>query len=279
MIKIRSRQRITSKNKNSGEKRIKYNTDKLKEEDIKEIYQETISQALENNERREHTDIEDDWKTIKEAISNVAQSVLGKTVRQEKKPWYNDECRRAVQRRNEVRLKMINRSTRANTEEYKLARCEARSVCRRKKRDYEKLQLEKIEESYNKKEVKKFYQDVKNIRKGFQPRNDFCRDKEGNIISDSTEIRKRWVEYFSDMFKISEIEDTSNIEDRTQQRAEIQMEPPNLEEVLEVIHSFKNNKAPGIDMIPITLIKTGGIELHNRKYNLIIKVWEEEKNA
>jgi hypothetical protein len=29
-------------------------------------------------------------------------------------------------------------------------------------------------------------------------------------------------------------------------------------------------------MIPIELIKTGGIELHNRIYNLIIKVWEEE---
>jgi hypothetical protein len=156
MIKI-SRQGITSKNKKSGEKRIKYNTDKLKEEDINEIYQETISQALENNKRREHIDIEYEWKTIKEAISNAAQSVLGKTVRQEKKPWYDEECRRAVQRRNEVRLKMINRSTRANTEEYKLARSEARSVCRRKKQDYEKLQLEKIEESYNKKEVRKFY--------------------------------------------------------------------------------------------------------------------------
>jgi hypothetical protein len=57
---------------------------------------------------------------------------------------------------------------------------------------------------------------------------------------------------------------TSNIEEQMHQRAEIQIEPPNLKEALEVIHSFKNNKAPGIDMIPITLIKTGGIELHNR---------------
>jgi hypothetical protein len=36
---------------------------------------------LENNERREHTDTEDEWKTIKETISNAAQSVLGKTMR------------------------------------------------------------------------------------------------------------------------------------------------------------------------------------------------------
>jgi hypothetical protein len=48
------------------------------------------------------------------------------------------------------------------------------------------------------------------------------------------------------------------------QRPETQMESPNLAEVLEVIHSFKNNKAPGIDMMPIELIKIGGNELHNR---------------
>jgi hypothetical protein len=45
-----------------------------------------------------------------------------------------------------------------------------------------------MEESY-KKEVRKFYV-VKNERKEFQPRNDFCRDKEGNIISEGIVIRK-----------------------------------------------------------------------------------------
>jgi hypothetical protein len=39
--------------------------------------------------------------------SNVAESVLGITTRQEKKPWYDDERRRAVERSNEVRIKMI----------------------------------------------------------------------------------------------------------------------------------------------------------------------------
>jgi hypothetical protein len=45
MIKIKTRQRITSKNKILEKKIIKYNIDKLKEEDIEEIYQEAISQA------------------------------------------------------------------------------------------------------------------------------------------------------------------------------------------------------------------------------------------
>jgi hypothetical protein len=127
---------------------------------------------------------------------------------------------------------MVNCSTRANTEEYKLARSEARSVCRRKKRRLRKVTIRKDRRILQQKEVRKFYQDVKNKRKGFQPRNDFYRYKEGNIISDSIEIRKRWTEYFSEMFKISEIEVTSNIKEQMHQTAETQLEPPNLEEVL-----------------------------------------------
>jgi hypothetical protein len=101
----------------------------LKEGEIKDIHHETISQALDDdNERREHISIDDDWKAIK-TISNVAESVLSKTTMQEKKSWYDDECRRAVERRHKVRNEMINRSMIPNTEEYKLARSEARSVC------------------------------------------------------------------------------------------------------------------------------------------------------
>jgi hypothetical protein len=37
----------------------------------------------------------------------------------------------------------------------------------------------------------------------------------------------------------------------------LDLNPPNLEEVLDLNRSFKNNKALGIDMIPIELIKTG----------------------
>jgi hypothetical protein len=159
-------------------------------------------------------------------LSNVVGSVLGKTTRQEKTPWYYDECRRAVGRRNNGRIKMINHSTRTNGEEYKLARREARSVCRRKKGDYEKSQLQKIEEFLKN---RKFYQDVKNKTKEFQPRNDFCRAKERNIISDGIAIGRRWAKYISDTFKMSETEDTSNTEEQTYQRAETQMEPRKLE--------------------------------------------------
>jgi hypothetical protein len=61
-------------------------------------------------------------------------------------------------------------------EEYKEARREVRRTCRRKKQDFERVQLEKLEEFYGKNEVRKFYQEVKSNRKAFNPEK-VCRDK------------------------------------------------------------------------------------------------------
>jgi hypothetical protein len=46
------------------------------------------------------------------------------------------------------------------------------------------------------------------------------------------------------MFKTSDIEDTSNTKEQPYQSAETQMEPRNLEELLDVIHPFKITKHP-----------------------------------
>jgi len=38
-----------------------------------------------------------------------------------------------------------------------------------------------------------------NIRKGYQPRQEACRDKEGNVLCDKEEIMNRWAEHFKDV--------------------------------------------------------------------------------
>jgi hypothetical protein len=48
--------------------------------------------------------------------------------------WFGVECQKAVNIRNEARMKMIQGETRANTLEYANARKEVKVVCRRKKK-------------------------------------------------------------------------------------------------------------------------------------------------
>jgi hypothetical protein len=68
---------------------------------------------LESKEELE--DVENDWKIIKEETRDAAASVLFKRERQERKPWYDDECKGMVENRNRARMKIISCVTRANT--------------------------------------------------------------------------------------------------------------------------------------------------------------------
>jgi hypothetical protein len=45
---------------------------------------------------------------------------------------------------------------------------------------------------------------MKKKKKGFQPKLNVYKDKEGNIISEESQILKRWVEYYKDLLNKGE---------------------------------------------------------------------------
>lgn len=55
------------------------------------------------------------------------------------------------------------------------------------------------------------------------------------------------------------------------------MEDPTREEIEEIINKSRNGKSPGKDGINIEMLKYGGPELKERLYQLITKIWKEEK--
>jgi hypothetical protein len=73
-----------------------------------------------------------------------------------------------VRERNEARLRMLQKKTRATTEEFNAKRRTVKTVCRQKKREREKLG--KLQEEYEVKQSRKFYKGIWDIRKGYQPR-------------------------------------------------------------------------------------------------------------
>jgi hypothetical protein len=55
-----------------------------------------------------------------------------------------------------------------------------------------------MEVSSNQNDNKNFYPAVKKLNKVFQSRLDICKDKNGNVIGDKSEIMNRRVEYFDE---------------------------------------------------------------------------------
>lgn len=59
-----------------------------------------------------------------------------------------------------------------------------------------KNELELIEKENSMNNVRNFYQLTKNHRKGYQPKVNIIKDKEGRTLTCKDKIKERWAEYF-----------------------------------------------------------------------------------
>lgn len=99
------------------------------------------------------------------------------------------------------------------------------------------------------------------MNRGFHPKIDTCKDKNGKIV-DKTNVINRWEERFHDLFNVRNTNpilapELGNLND---------LEPLSIEEVAS-IDKLKNNKSPG---------KKGGEELADQMYLLIEDIWNKE---
>uniref|UniRef100_A0A6P7H3T2 Uncharacterized protein LOC114346646 n=1 Tax=Diabrotica virgifera virgifera TaxID=50390 RepID=A0A6P7H3T2_DIAVI len=76
-----------------------------------------------------------------------------------------------------------------------------KKIHRRKKREHIEKELQEIEELNKPTETRKFYQKFNKSRKEFKPRTMMCRDKEGDIVTQQSEILQRWTELFKEKFE------------------------------------------------------------------------------
>jgi hypothetical protein len=83
-----------------------------------------------------------------------------------------------------------------NIDKYKESRKKANKIICSKKKAHLKKEIENIELLSNQNDSRKFYQAVKKLDKGFQPRLDIFKDKNANLIGDKSEIMSKWGEYF-----------------------------------------------------------------------------------
>jgi hypothetical protein len=69
----------------------------------------------------------------------------------------------------------------------------------RRKNHYEE---EKIEEQQNKYKINvstQFYEGIRKIRTGFQPRTTMCKNKQGAIVGEEKEVLEEWAAYFKEL--------------------------------------------------------------------------------
>ena len=83
-------------------------------------------------------------------------------------------------------MKCIQRSTRANQEDYNRKRIAASRVCHKKKRELLKTKVDKIVEHHTKNETKKYYKRIQELAQEFKQRVNACRDANGKILTEKS---------------------------------------------------------------------------------------------
>jgi hypothetical protein len=112
--------------------------------------------------------------TIKQAVIEAAIETIGA------------KCREDVRENN------VNRQI---CYKYKEIKIKADKIIRNKKKPHLKMEIENIGLLTNQNDSSKFYQAIKKLNIGLQPRLDICKDKNGNVLGDKSEIMNRWFDY------------------------------------------------------------------------------------
>lgn len=162
-------------------------------------------------------------------------------------------------------------NTELNRKIYEEKRRKAKKVGRHKKRMNMEQKLEIIEEHYKNKEIRNFYQEVKKTQgKGYKAI-DFCRNKQGQMITDPQGRLDRWAEHFEELLNSGRVQ-TELENDNVEYGDPGEVEEPSDDEILEEINNQKNNKSGGENGITAEVLKTGGAILQQRICKLIRKM-------
>ncbi|KAJ0179056.1 hypothetical protein K1T71_005831 [Dendrolimus kikuchii] len=123
-------------------------------------------------------------------------------------------------------------------------------------------------------ESRKFYQEIRTVKKGYQPTVQILQDNSENLITDTVQIKTMWRDYFYDLLNNPRPEALirQEVEDNMEEVAS-----PTFDEVKKAIMRLKNNKTPGIDDLPSELWKYSGRVVQLKLYELLKTIWKVER--
>jgi hypothetical protein len=174
--------------------------------------------------------------------------------------------------KRDIYRQIQQRRTRARRDEYEHLQRPEKRVHQHKKQVFYNEEVKELESAGREKAVRLLYQKVNSTRQNFKPRTSICKSKEGRLISDKEGVLRSWREHFNGILNKDMIPISEPSSDESQVISELTME-----EVKKAIYKMKNNKSPGIDTIPSELIKLSGESLMKQIYELIRKIWAQEK--
>jgi len=265
---------VTQKLRRRKRQITRFNMKEFQNETVVNKYRQELDERLQK-EQITTAGVEERWKKIEESVRKATENNVTPYRGQKRKQWLDEECDRAIELKKKYRLKMLQSGRDEDKETYCDQRRKVKKLCRKKKRQQLERNLTDIEINYQNKEVRRFYKDIKDIKKGYRDTVTCVKDKQGNLIANEEEKLKRWKQHFEELLNGNEEEMPTDTHEEQINEGDA-IAKPTQKEIEEIINSMKNNKSPGANGITAENLKYGGDILLGEIYKLICQIWEEE---
>jgi hypothetical protein len=241
-----------------GSRKNGWDVEKLNHTRHNDEYKKEMRKKLET--REEEVDIDEEWKNLKESITDTAETVLGRITTRKRKEWFDEECEKRTEAKNQARNRWLKTGNQKDLENYKEKRKEATKYCKHKKESWIGELMQEVE--VNNRDSRELYKLIKHW----------------NSTSKKTQRigNKRWETYYTELFR-----EEKEITGRKKEKVEMEDsnnedDAPSYDEYMEIVAQLKTKKAAGPDQISNELIKQGGHELLSRVYRILVAVWQSE---
>ncbi|XP_038116830.1 uncharacterized protein LOC119769021 [Culex quinquefasciatus] len=176
---------------------VRLNVQRLASSDVAAEYSRKLDERI--NEDAPTGNLDEQWGALQSIVNTMATEVIGTTRGRKPKGWFDAECQRVTDEKNEARKRMLVKGTRRNCERYSELRRAEKQNHRRKEREYDETVLAEAEAQYNANDKRRFYETVNGVRRKTTPSPVMCNDTEGNLLTDKTAVAARWKEHFQQL--------------------------------------------------------------------------------
>ena len=234
----------------------------LKTEDIRTRYQREVKNKYQGSASSHvNTTVEAEWSNIKSSLMDAAEEILPVRPRRAIQPWMTNEILGMM----DERQKLCKHGSR-----YLELDREIKRKCNERKEEWMNQRCEEVEQLEHT-NTRVMHERIREVTGNKRATRSFAviKDKEGNILMESTGVLKRWEEY------IKELYGDESRGDRLSWNEEISGPPILKSEIEYAVKGMKSGKAAGEDGVVIEMVDAAGEFIVEKITRIANRIYDE----
>jgi len=142
-------------------------------------------------------DIDADWNKVNKILMETAEQEIG-LMKKKKNEWFNEVCRKAVEKRKLSRDSFFMLQDQNTKENYEIERRKCKHIIQKAKRKFLNGILEEAERNRSHGNTRNFFRIIKK-HQHFNPSLKAIKNTEGCVIMEPGKKAERWREYFIEL--------------------------------------------------------------------------------